>query len=255
MTLSADSLALAGDVGRGRRSVRRLGGPAEADELFLGETGELPDACSLFLDVHGSTSHLQAVGDGEVQEAFGGLIEGIGPIILGWGGYFAQVAGDGTLVLFAGAHGADRAVAAATAIQNLAIDVVGAGFGRYTGRKFAIGIGIDQGDVRVRRVLPTSIGLSWLCLCTNTSAKLADAAPMGSVYATQKVLRSLTRPAADLAVAWRCGLVKLKIGEVDRLVKIGIASRNELAGRRSHVPARLADDPSARGDLDGEPAA
>ena len=256
VTLSAAVRSPVGDMEQNHRAVRRLGGPAEADMLFLGETGELPAACCLFLDVHGSTSHLQAVGDWEVQGAFGALIEGIGPAVLGWGGYFAEVQGDGMLILFTGPHGSDRAVAAASAIQSLAIDVIGADFRQDTGRRFAVGIGLDRGDVRVRRVRPTGNGLSWLCLCTNTSAKLAGAAPMGSFYATQEVFRSVTRPAADLAVAWRYDLVKMKIGEADRLIKIGTA-RSGATGRGSSVVAEPSDgaSASARGDGDGERAA
>jgi class 3 adenylate cyclase len=234
------------------RSVRRLGSPAEANELFLRQTGELPAACSLFMDVHGSTSHLQAVGDREVQRAFGALIEESEPFFMGRDGYLADVSGDGAILLFTGAHRFDHAVAAASTIQSIAIDVVGADFKRETGRDFAIGIGLEQGNVTVQRVAPAR--WTWMCVVTNTSAKLADAAPKGSVYATHEVFRSLT-PTADFAVAWQQAPVTLKIGEVDKLVNIGEVSRDRTAGRQSSVPAGLADDPSVRRDGDGEQAA
>lgn len=205
--------------------------PRDAFSLEVGTSGVLANYCGLFLDVHGSTAHLQELGNDEVQRTVGDLVAEIGRIVEARDGFLAEIQGDGALVLFGGRERFDRAVAVASEIQNLVTGRIAADFRRRTGRTFEIGVGVARGDV-IARCVHSDRGISWLCLCTNMAAKLAKNAPAGTVFVTFEVYQALSCSEVDLSVRWQTGFEYITIGSVDYLVKAGLAEVRRVTGPR-----------------------
>ncbi len=217
------------------REVRQLRGPREASALAVGEFGILPDYCSLFLDVHGSTAHLQEPGDYEIQRTVGELLQGTRRLVEIMGGSLVEIQGDGALALFGGRDRFDRAVAAASMIQNLAVTSVAEDFRRRTGRSFEIGVGLARGDVTALCV-HADRGISWLCLCTNTAAKLAKRTPAGHIYVAHEIFQALTRSESDLSVRWKTVSRKVLVGSASSEVRVAAVAPDV----RARPPAAIA---------------
>jgi class 3 adenylate cyclase len=190
------------DVLRGPSETRRYTDvPSLEDVAAAPEPIEL-EACCLYFDVRGSSVIANALGRQATARLLRALVRGTAVLAEQHGGKVCDMHGDAALIIFAGAHRAERAVRVAMHIRRYVEDqlrpalaelLLRANKPRSAELVFDAGIGVDVGRLYVLCVdAPGLTGVIWQGRCTNTAAKLAkDIGPPCTVTITKEVFDAL----------------------------------------------------------------
>jgi class 3 adenylate cyclase len=177
-------------------------------------------AVIMFVDIRDSTTLTNQLGIMPMTRLVAQFFASVASLVEDEDGSVRSLNGDGALALFRGPDAADRSLAAAVRVLELAATTVvpGAAVG-----SLVVGIGIDQGQV-CQALIPSSTAPQQSWVGVNTANKLAGVGrPAQTITMTKEVFTDIAGQ-ANGAHLLRSAERTVKVGNVDRVVRTLTAS-------------------------------
>ena len=180
-------------------------------------------AVIMFVDIRDSTTLTNQLGIMPMTSLVARFFTSVASLVEDEAGSVRSLNGDGALALFRGPDAADRSLAAAVRILELAAATAVPGTGT-AGRSLVVGIGIDQGQV-CQALIPCSTAPQQSWVGVNTANKLAGVGrPAQSITMTKEVFTDIAGQ-GDGAHSLQSAERTVRVGNVDRVVRTLTASR------------------------------
>jgi class 3 adenylate cyclase len=194
--------------------------PRTADTIP--EPGVPFSAVIMFVDIRDSTTLTNQLGIMPMTRLVAQFFASVASLVEDEDGSVRSLNGDGALALFRGPGAADRSLAAAVRILELAAATVVPG-AKAVG-SLVVGIGIDQGQV-CQALIPCSTAPQQSWVGVNTANKLAGVGrPAQSITMTKEVFTDIASQ-ANGAHLLQSAERTVRVGNVDRVVRTRTASR------------------------------
>jgi class 3 adenylate cyclase len=178
-------------------------------------------AVIMFVDIRDSTTLTNQLGVMPMTSLVARFFTSVASLVEDEDGSVRSLNGDGALALFRGPDAADRSLAAAVRILELAAATAVPG---TAGRPLVVGIGIDQGQVCLA-LIPCSTAPQQSWVGVNTANKLAGVGrPAQSITMTKEVFTDIAGQ-GNGAHLLQSAERTIKVGNADRVVRTLTASR------------------------------
>ena len=172
---------------------------------------QIPNVTAVFADLKSSTELSANHSRKETALAYTYFIRAMAVVLEGFDAKYVDIQGDGIFGLFSGKHSTFLATACAITMRTQVESRVAVRFGQDTSTDWnlAVGVGIDNGTLLVRRLglKGTKQNEVWAGTAVNVAAKLSSLAGPNQVAVSDRVFSHYKRASKlrQQALLWSCG--------------------------------------------------
>ena len=176
-------------------SVELRGGVSGDISSHRGRWDKIPEASVVFVDIKGSTKLVNAASLEKISEVYTHFVRGMSIIFDNFNAGYVDIQGDGLFGVFTGGNSLFRAIACAITMNTVVSRVMPDYIRNYpiVPWKLAVGIGIDQADVQVRRLGIPNVKQNevWAGKPVNMASKLSSRASHNQILVSDRVYRQI----------------------------------------------------------------